>query len=122
MKAGETVVISGVGGIGVHAVQIARHLGARVIAIDVTAEKLELARQNRTEHALDARRDPVRAVQELTAGKGADVALDFTGLPQAVATAAAVLKKGGRLVMVGYQVDTDLTVATQTMVIRELEV
>lgn len=122
VRRGDTVVISGVGGVGIHALQIARHLGAHVIAVDTAAAKLALAQEHGAEHLLDAREAAAGAVRELTGGKGADVALDFTGVPSALATAAAALKPGGRLVMVGYQVDTNLILATQAMVLGELEV
>lgn len=122
VKAGETVLISGIGGVGIHAIQMAHHLGARVIAADVVPEKLQLARENGADYGLDARDDLAVAVQAVTGGRGADVALDFTGLPQALQSVAVALKKGGRLVMVGYQVDTHLSLPTQAIVIGELEV
>jgi D-arabinose 1-dehydrogenase-like Zn-dependent alcohol dehydrogenase len=119
---GQTVVISGIGGVGIHAVQIAHHLGGDVIALDVVPEKWTLARQYGASLALDARQNPETLIREYTGGRGADVALDFTGLPSALVTCAAALRPGGRLVMVGYQLNTHVQLPTQTVVLQELEV
>lgn len=118
---GQTVLVMGAGGVGIHAIQVARALGARVIAADVAPAKLELARRFGAK-ALNSGPSLPEEVRALTGGDGLDVALDFTGLPAALAIAAGSIKKGGRLVMVGYQVDTELAVPTQAIVIGELEV
>ncbi|MCL6637789.1 MAG: zinc-binding dehydrogenase, partial [Alicyclobacillus sp.] len=120
--AGETVVVSGIGGVGVHALQIAKHCGAAVVALDVMPEKLALAKEFGADWALDARQLADVEVRALTGGRGADVALDFTGLPGALSTCAACLRPGGRLVMVGYQADSCLQLPTQAVVLQELEV
>ncbi|MGE5591201.1 MAG: alcohol dehydrogenase catalytic domain-containing protein [Bacillota bacterium] len=121
VRPGQTVLITGAGGVGLHAVQVARGLGARVIAADISASRLQLARHYGAETVEPGTLVP-DAVRALTGGAGADVALDFTGLAAPLAAAAASLRPGGRLVMVGYQLDTSLTVPTQTLVISELEV
>lgn len=121
VQPGQTVVMTGAGGVGLHAVQMARLLGARVIAADISPSRLQLARRYGAVTA-DPGSSLSDAVRDLTGGAGADVALDFTGLAAPLAAAAASLKPGGRLVMVGYQLDTSLGVPTQSIVINELEV
>ncbi|MCL6592694.1 MAG: alcohol dehydrogenase catalytic domain-containing protein [Alicyclobacillus sp.] len=122
VRAGETVVICGLGGVGVHALQIAKHCGATVVALDVVPEKLAQAKELGADWALDARRHADAEILARTDGRGADVALDFTGLSDALATCAASLRSGGRLVMVGYQADSRLQLPTQSVVLQELEV
>ncbi len=121
IREGEVTIVTGVGGVGIHAVQIARSLGSRVIAADVAPEKLALARRFGAE-VVTAGAGMAGAVRSLTGGKGAHVALDFTGRPEALAAQADALRPGGRLVMVGYQVDTAVAVPTQAVVLKELEV
>ncbi|MHB9146158.1 MAG: alcohol dehydrogenase catalytic domain-containing protein [Symbiobacteriia bacterium] len=121
VKKGQTVLVTGVGGVGVHAIQVARAIGARVFAADVAPAKLELARRYGAESLVSGPSLP-EEVKALTGGAGVDVAFDFTGLPAALAAAAGSVKKGGRLVMVGYQVDTALSIPTQSVVIGELEI
>jgi propanol-preferring alcohol dehydrogenase len=102
LRASETVAVFGCGGLGVSAVQLARVLGAReVFAVDIAADKLELARALGA-HAIDARSaDPVAAIRTATAGAGADVALDLAGKPATMQAAVRVLAPQGRAVLVG---------------------
>lgn len=103
---GECAVIFGVGGLGLHALQILRHLGVSVIAVDVKEEKLAKARELgafETIHA--ARLDPVDAVMEITGGFGADIALEIVGgaaVPPVIQQCLQLLRPGGRLVILGY--------------------
>lgn len=121
VQPGQSVLVTGAGGVGLHAIQVARWLGASVIASDVSPSRLELARRYGAQ-IIAPGSSVVDAVRQLTGGAGADVALDFTGMTQPLATAAAALKPGGRLVMVGYQLDTSVSLPTQSIVIGELEV
>ncbi|MEX0952918.1 MAG: zinc-binding dehydrogenase [Nitriliruptoraceae bacterium] len=106
---GEDVVIAvhGVGGVGLHAVQLAVLAGARVVAIDVDRNNLQRARALGADEVVDAREGEVaRRVRDVTSG-GVDRALEMAGTAQAVGDAIASLHRGGRLVLVG-------TVATPT--------
>src|SRR5262249_9354533 len=83
LQAGETVVISGAsGGVGVHAIQVAKILGARVLAITTSAAKEERLRGLGADQVLLSPPDGGfhKAVQAATGG-GADVALDLVGTP-----------------------------------------
>lgn len=106
LRAGEQVVVFGLGGLGAHALLLARHLGAaRVIAVVRRARAAELARSfGATDTVLVDADNPVRAIRALT-GDGADLALDFTGAASSVAAAAACLRPGGRAVLVGMSDD-----------------
>jgi alcohol dehydrogenase len=114
-QAGEWVAVHGCGGVGLSAVMIAAAAGARVVAIDVSAEALDAARAAGAEIAAEAGAD----VRELTGG-GAHVSLDAIGAEAACAASVAGLRKRGRHVQVGLlpeppRVPMDLVIA------RELE-
>ena len=69
-----TVVLVGVGGVGLHALQMARLAGARTIAVDINDAQLGLAQELGADDLVDARRGPFdETVKELTGGEGADV-------------------------------------------------
>ena len=93
---GEWVAVHGCGGVGLSAVMIAAAAGARVVAIDVSADALAAARALGAEVAVDAGAD----VRELTGG-GAHVSLDAIGAEAACAASVAGLRKRGRHVQVG---------------------
>ena len=103
VQLGETVVIIGVGGVGSSAVQIAKLSGARVVAVDRTAEKVERAYSMGADVAINnAESDVPKSVQELTAGLGADCVIDCVGLEQSLAAGIDSLRPGGRLTVLGY--------------------
>ncbi len=104
VQPGSTVVVFGAGGIGLNAVQAAALAkAARVIAVDIQAQKLEQARIFGATHAIDARQhDPVRAVLELTDGRGADYAIEAAGLTVTMEQAfACIRRQGGVAVLAG---------------------
>jgi propanol-preferring alcohol dehydrogenase len=102
---GERVAIFGVGGLGHLAVQYARLVGAEVIAVDLTEEKLQLARELGADHTVNAATtDPVSAIAELG---GADVAVALAVTPKAFEQAFASLRRGGRLVCVALPPESD---------------
>ena len=115
VSGGEWVAVHGCGGVGLSAVMIAAAVGARVIAVDVSAPALSRAREAGAELAVPAGTD----VRELTGG-GAHASLDAIGSEAACAASIAGLRKRGRHVQVGLlpeppRVPMDLVIA------RELE-
>jgi 2-desacetyl-2-hydroxyethyl bacteriochlorophyllide A dehydrogenase len=102
IRIGEEVVIIGIGGLGIHAVQIAKASGARVIAIDVVPHKLESAKQYGADETIDARKEDIsEKVRSLTNGDGVDAYVDFVGNPDSLGAGLRSLRRGGRLVIVG---------------------
>jgi len=81
LKPGETVLVLGAaGGVGITAVEIAKAMGARVIAAASSAEKLEFARSAGADETINYSELPLNeSVKELTGGKGADVVYDPVG-------------------------------------------
>jgi propanol-preferring alcohol dehydrogenase len=98
VRPGDLVAISGVGGLGHLAVQYAKIFGGRVAAIDITDEKLELAKDLGADLVIDARTEDPAAV--LQAQGGANVAIGLAVDDASFATAYAGLGRGGRLVLV----------------------
>jgi alcohol dehydrogenase len=102
VAAGEWVAVHGCGGVGLSAVMIAAAAGAQVVAIDISAERLELARALGAAVTLDAtaHRDVAVAVREATGG-GAQLSLDALGSPATCFSSIRGLRKRGRHVQVG---------------------
>jgi propanol-preferring alcohol dehydrogenase len=101
VRYGESVLVSGFGGLGASAVQLAGVLGAgAVVVADVVAGKLSAARDFGA-HPLDASAPGFAdALAAATGGRGPDVALDFAGTPASRSAALRALAPGGRLVLV----------------------
>lgn len=100
-KPGQFVVISGVGGLGHIAVQYAKAMGMRVIAVDIADDKLELAKKHGAEFTVNAGQvDPAAAVQEYTNG-GAHGILVTAVHPAAFGQAIGMARKGGTIVFNG---------------------
>ncbi|MEG8277585.1 zinc-dependent alcohol dehydrogenase family protein [Streptomyces sp. AHA2] len=102
VAAGEWVAVHGCGGVGLSAVMIAAASGARVVAVDVSAGALELARTFGAVHGVDAAAvpDTAAAVRDLTGG-GAHLSLDALGSPVTCAASVEGLRRRGRHVQVG---------------------
>ncbi|MFI7301311.1 NAD(P)-dependent alcohol dehydrogenase [Streptomyces sp. NPDC050121] len=99
---GSTAVVIGVGGLGHLAVQLLRALTpARVVALDVSKEKLELAHTVGAHETLLSDGAAAAGVRELTGGTGADVVLDFVGTEATLAVAAASVAVAGDVTIVG---------------------
>ncbi|MBF0304272.1 MAG: zinc-binding dehydrogenase [Alphaproteobacteria bacterium] len=103
-KAGESLAVFGLGGVGLSAMIAGVYAGcAPIIAVDVVAAKLDVARRLGATHVVDASRtDAAAAVREITGGKGVAVAIEAAGAPKAMESAyAATLVAGGRTVLAG---------------------
>jgi alcohol dehydrogenase, propanol-preferring len=102
LVAGSTAVVIGIGGLGHMAVQILKALSAaRVVAIDASASKLELAREIGADEALQAGKDAPAEVRELTGGLGAEVVLDMVGSDSTLKLAAEAAHVEGHVTLVG---------------------
>jgi D-arabinose 1-dehydrogenase-like Zn-dependent alcohol dehydrogenase len=101
VKADESVVVYGCGGVGLSAIQIASSVGARVIAVDLDDRKLELAKKIGASDVINGRKtDPVKAVMDLTNG-GANVSVDALGIAATCRNAVLSLRKRGRHIQIG---------------------
>jgi S-(hydroxymethyl)mycothiol dehydrogenase len=100
---GDSVAVFGCGGVGCAAIAGAALAGATtIIAVDLDASKLELARQFGATHTVDASAtDPVEAVRGFTEGNGADVCIEAVGNPKVMEQAFFARDLAGTLVQVG---------------------
>ena len=102
-RLGEVVVVIGLGLLGQLTVQYTRLLGAKqVIAVDVSKPRLEMAQAHGATAMLAMGVEEARAsILDMTEGAGADVVYDVTGSPRVFASALALLRRFGRLVLLG---------------------
>jgi threonine 3-dehydrogenase len=100
---GEDVLITGAGPIGLMAVPVVKHAGARfVVVTDLNPYRLELARRMGADLAVDPRQLPLAEVQkQLGMQEGFDVALEMSGSPAALREIIANLSHGGKIAMLG---------------------
>ena len=121
VELGDTAVVVGSGMIGLLTVQAARLAGAsRVIAVDLDAGKLKVARSLGATDTVDAGQgDAAEAVREMTGGRGADVAFEVVGAAPTVAAAVGSVRKGGSVTLVG-NLAPKVELPLQEVVTREL--
>jgi alcohol dehydrogenase, propanol-preferring len=101
LRAPDTVLVVGAGGgVGIHMVQMAKVLGAsQVIAVDINAEKLALAKQNGADAIINSLEVSFDAeTLRLTEGRGVDVVVEMVGVSDTLERSLRSLGKGGRLV------------------------
>ena len=123
--AGQWVAIFGCGGVGLSAIMIADALGARVVAVDITDDKLEMARSVGASETVNARSvgNVVAAVRHCSGG-GAHVSVDALGSPRTCFDSIASLRKRGKHIQVGIlnTEDRHPAVPMDLVVAHELEI
>jgi 2-desacetyl-2-hydroxyethyl bacteriochlorophyllide A dehydrogenase len=98
----DTLAIFGQGPVGASGTMLAKAMGARVIAVDTAAERLELAREVGADEVVDAsREDAVAVIKEMTGGEGAEATMDCTGAEVARVNCLLAAKVWGRVAFVG---------------------
>lgn len=123
LQPGERVVITGAGGgVGIHAVQLARMMGAFVMAVDIGKDKLAQARDLGADVIFDASAgDFSSTAREWTNGEGADVILELVGTATFESSIKS-LARGGRMAIVGSHTGTAVTASPQAMIANEWEI
>jgi NADPH2:quinone reductase len=102
LRAGEVVLVTGAaGGVGLAAIDVARSIGARVLAVASTDEKRRLALAAGAHAAIDSADDVKARARELTDGKGVDVVYDVTG-GDVAEQALRALRFDGRYLVIGF--------------------
>ena len=100
----DVLVIGAGGGVGIHAVQMARLCGGRVLAADLSREKLEMAKTLGADEIIDTKeKDLAQEVLRLTDGKGVESVLDFVASSQTLEAGFGTLTTAGRLVVLGFR-------------------
>lgn len=102
LKAGESVLVLGSGGVSVAALQIAKAMGASVIATSSSDEKLERLRALGADHLINYRQTPEwgTRVLEITGGRGVDHVLEVGG-PGTLAQSIRAVRVGGHIALIG---------------------
>ncbi|MBW1997550.1 MAG: zinc-binding dehydrogenase [Deltaproteobacteria bacterium] len=122
IKEGDIVLVMGAGGLGLNAVQLARLMGARVVAVDIRDDALERAKEFGAQWIVDAKKEGlVKGLKRLTGG-GVDTVLDLTGDAKMQSMGLEILKRAGRFVMVGYNPSEPWPVPPIQVVANEIEI
>lgn len=121
VRAGQDVLIVGAGGLGIHAVQIARLCGARVIVVDRDSRALDLARRYGARETLTPEEAPA-SLRDLTAGRGVDAVIEIVGSPDTLSWSLPALRSGGTLVLVGYAPGKPFPLDTMAMHYNEYRI
>jgi threonine dehydrogenase-like Zn-dependent dehydrogenase len=112
MNGGDTLAVFGQGPVGLSATVIGVAMGARVIAVETSPERMKLAEEFGADAVINAAQDdPVEALKELTRGVGVDLALDCTGAAAARRAAVRCVKTWGTACYVGEGGDVTLDVS-----------
>lgn len=124
VKPNDVVMIIGAGGgVGVHAVQVAKIFGARVIGVDIDDEKLESVRRYGADDVINARRQDIsQSAKALTGGIGMDSVVDFVGTKQTLNEAYGSLARRGKLVNMTIHPGVTLEVSPRNLVNEEVVV
>ena len=123
LQAGERIIVTGAGGgVGTHAIQLARMMGAFVMAVDIGEKKLSLARELGAEAVFDASQGDFSSVaREWSNGEGVDVVLELVGTATFESSIKS-LARGGRMVIVGSHTGSTLAASPQAMIANEWEI
>jgi NADPH:quinone reductase-like Zn-dependent oxidoreductase len=120
LKAGDSVLVLGTGGVSIFALQIAKAMGAAVIATSSSDKKLERVRALGADHTINYRTTPDwgEAVRTLTEGRGVDHVVEVGGpgtLPQSIAAA----RVGGHISLIGVLTGRSGEIPTARMMARQ---
>lgn len=107
LQGGDWVAVHACGGVGLSTIQIAKALGAGVIAVDIAADKLAFARKLGADRVLNAREidDIPGAIKDFTGG-GAQISVDALGSTETCLNSIACLAKRGRHIQIGLMTGT----------------
>lgn len=103
VEPGATMAVFATGGVGLNVIQGGALVGAsKIIAVDLLDNKLEFAHRAGATHLINSSQtDPVKAIKEITGGRGVDYAFDAIGLPKVSRQAYDATRRGGTTVIVG---------------------
>jgi L-iditol 2-dehydrogenase len=124
MQPGSSIVITGMGPVGLMSVIAAKAFGASTIIVsDVEESRLNAARSFGATHTVQVKTQSVRdVVMEITNQEGADYAFEASGNPQALRDALASLKRGGKLSIIGLPTQLDVPLNILTIADREIDI
>lgn len=118
----DVMLVGAAGGVGVHGIQVAKAFGARVIAVDISEEKLAFAKEWGADEVINARAVASVAdeAKRLTDGKGVEAAVDYVGAPATFSACIDALTVAGRAVVIGAQPGTVEVTPVQLVVTEKI--
>jgi L-iditol 2-dehydrogenase len=104
LVAGESIVVTGPGPIGLLGVAVAKALGAQPVILTGTRDnRLQIGRELGADHVINVRKeDAIEAVQRIMKGKGVDYVLECAGAPNAIDEAARMVNRGGKICLAAF--------------------
>jgi alcohol dehydrogenase, propanol-preferring len=120
VQPGDVVAVFGCGGVGINVVQFAALAGAKVIAVDLQDEKLEMAKKLGAAEVFNAKEEKLTKLIRKKVG-GCDISFEAIGKPSVMLQAMSVINPGGRFVMVGYS-PHDVALPAGRIMFREMEI
>jgi D-arabinose 1-dehydrogenase-like Zn-dependent alcohol dehydrogenase len=122
LKPEQTLMVVGLGGLGLHAVQCGRACGGEVIAVDSLQSKMDMAKENGAQYTVNSGTgDFVQEVRNLTGGKGVDAVVIFRPHAEVIEPALKCAKPGGAVVMVAY-IDIGKTLNLDQRFVQSMEI
>lgn len=122
VKAGEMVVITGAGPIGVMAAQYVNSIGATAILISAMEKRMKIAKHLGIRHIVNHKTsDPVETVREITGGRMAEVVIECSGMPDAIRKTLDYASYAGRIALIGYS-RREVPLPTHIITRKELDV
>ncbi|MEO8484041.1 MAG: NAD(P)-dependent alcohol dehydrogenase [Acidobacteriota bacterium] len=121
LKAGDTILVLGTGGVSIVALQIATAMGATAIVTSSSDSKLERARALGAAHTINYRSEPEwgAEVRRLTSGRGVDHVLEMGG-PGTLAQSITAVRTGGHISLIGTLTGTAGPVPTAAMMVKQI--
>jgi D-arabinose 1-dehydrogenase-like Zn-dependent alcohol dehydrogenase len=119
--AGDSVVVVGLGGVGMHALQIAAAASARTIGIDLSPRAVQVARELGLSAFAGGDHEIELWLDEAAGDDGVDAVIDTVGTVESLRQAERLVRPGGRIVAVGYALDRDLELPLASVVLQEKE-
>jgi NADPH:quinone reductase-like Zn-dependent oxidoreductase len=123
LKAGDTVLVQGTGGVSIFALQFAKAMGAQVIATSSSEAKLERLKALGADHVINYRAVPEwgKEARALTGGRGVDHVVEIGG-PQTMPQSIVAARVGGQICMIGLLTGTEGPLSTIFMVSKQLSI
>jgi D-arabinose 1-dehydrogenase-like Zn-dependent alcohol dehydrogenase len=121
VAAGSHAIVIGLGGVGIHALQIAHATGALAVGLDTSQRAIDAAR----DLGLDARRvdgsDAPEQLVDESSGGGVDTVIDTVGHEDTILQADRLVRPGGRIVAVGYSPEANFSLPSPRFVLEEIQ-
>ncbi len=122
VRAGDRVLILGIGGLGIQGIQILKYFGAEVYVTSRQDRKLEIARSFGADLCINTSRQSLaEEIRKATGGEMCDVVLDNIGITDTIEQSLQVLRPAGRVVVIGYA-DQEFTAVYQHIMLKEKEI